>query len=204
MTALPCPQPDNFSVISGFMTPGANRPGGQDLMAGSITAAILDPTEDAEPIRVVATDDPFSVEVDWCVCGPLASTLGGCWYVQVLINDIDGVGPTHGQLGRRRWTWRAWLSPMWTTAVGGLTTIGLTFRARRSEPACTSSSSSSPTPQDPATGLNLASRICVPTLRFPSWCLRGLIILVPAPWSFQQRRNGRAWCGDREEAEHMA
>lgn len=99
MTALPCPQPDNFSVISGFMTPGANRPGGQDLMAGSITAAILDPTEDAEPIRVVATDDPFSVEVDWCVCGPLASTLGGCWYVQVLINDIDGVGPTHGQLG---------------------------------------------------------------------------------------------------------
>lgn len=98
MTALPCPQPDNFNVISGFMTPDANSPGGQDLMAGSITVAILDPTENAQPIRVVATNDPFTIEVDWCVCGPLASTLGGCWYVQAFIDDIDGVGPTHGRL----------------------------------------------------------------------------------------------------------
>lgn len=99
MTALPCPQPDNFSVISGFMTPGVNRPGGQDLMAASITVDVRDPTEHAESIRVVATKDPFDIEVAWCVCGPLASTLGGCWYVQAFINDIDGVGRTHGQLG---------------------------------------------------------------------------------------------------------
>lgn len=99
MTTLRCPQPHDVSVISGFMTPGASRPGGQDLLAGSITVDIRDPTEAGESIRVVATDDFFSVEVAWCVCGPLASSMGGCWYVKVFIDDIDGVGPTHGLLG---------------------------------------------------------------------------------------------------------
>jgi hypothetical protein len=98
MTTLPCPPLDNFSVLSGFITPGSDTSPPHALDA-SLTVDVLDPTERRERIRVVATDDPFVVEVDWCICGPLASMLSGCWYVQVFIDDLDGVGPTHGQLG---------------------------------------------------------------------------------------------------------
>jgi hypothetical protein len=32
----------------------------------------------------------------------LAGIVGGCWRVQVFIDDIDGVGPTNGLIGSRR------------------------------------------------------------------------------------------------------
>jgi hypothetical protein len=63
---------------------------------------VLDPTENNERIRIVETADPWAVEVDWCICGPFAAALCGCWCVQVFIDDIDGVGPTSGLLGSTR------------------------------------------------------------------------------------------------------
>jgi hypothetical protein len=61
--------------------------------------AVLDPTEHNEPVRAVEVTDAWSLEVDWCICGRFADLVGGCWCVQVFIDDIDGVGPTHGLLG---------------------------------------------------------------------------------------------------------
>jgi hypothetical protein len=101
MAAPPCPQPQDFSVLSGFITPGSDFPPPHPLDA-SITVAVLDPTENDEPIRIAETTDPFAVQVEWCICGPLAAGLCGCWNVSVYIDDIDGVGPTHGQLGATR------------------------------------------------------------------------------------------------------
>jgi hypothetical protein len=60
---------------------------------------VLDPTEGNERVRIVETADRWDLEVDWCVCGPFADLLCGCWCVQVFIDDIDGVGPTHGLIG---------------------------------------------------------------------------------------------------------
>jgi hypothetical protein len=94
----PCPQSQNFSILSGFITPGSDFPTPHPL-DGSITIAVLDPTENNEPIRIVETGAPWNLEVDWCICGPFAPSLCGCWCVQVFIDDIDGVGPTSGLLG---------------------------------------------------------------------------------------------------------
>jgi hypothetical protein len=98
MTAPPpCPQDQDFSVLHGFITPGSDTtPHGLDA---SITAAVLDPTEGGEQVRIVETTDPWDLEVDWCVCGRFADLLCGCWCVQVFIDDIDGEAPTHGRIG---------------------------------------------------------------------------------------------------------
>jgi hypothetical protein len=101
MRPPPCPQEQDFNVLSGFITPGSDFPGPHPLDA-SITADVLDPTEHNERVRIVETADPWSVEVDWCICGPFAAALCGCWCVQVFIDDIDGVGTTHGPLGSAR------------------------------------------------------------------------------------------------------
>ena len=98
MTTLPCPPLDNFTVLSGFITPGSDTSPPHAVDA-SITMDVRDPTESNQRIRVVATADPWDLEVDWCVCGSVASMLSGCWYVQVFIDDIDGVGPTSGLIG---------------------------------------------------------------------------------------------------------
>jgi hypothetical protein len=97
-TALPCPQPQDFSVLTGFITPGSDFPAPHPLDA-SITADVLDPTENNERVRIVETADPWDVKVNWCICGRFAAALCGCWCVQVFIDDIDGVGLTHGLLG---------------------------------------------------------------------------------------------------------
>jgi hypothetical protein len=105
MKAPPCPQAQDFSVLSGFITPGSDFPPPHPLDA-SITVEVLDPTEIVggapERIRIVETTDRWDLEVDWCICGPFAAALCGCWCVQVFIDDIDGVGPTHGLLGSTR------------------------------------------------------------------------------------------------------
>ncbi len=93
-----CPQPQDFSLITGFITPGSDLPPPHGLDA-SITMAVLDPEENDELIRVVETSARFSVLVQWCICGPLAAAICGCWEVKIFIDDIDGVGPTSGQLG---------------------------------------------------------------------------------------------------------
>jgi hypothetical protein len=105
MAAPPCPQPQDFSVLSGFITPGSDFPPPHPLDA-SITADVFDPTEIVggapERIRIVETTDPWVVKVEWCICGPFAAALCGCWCVQFFIDDIDGVGTTHGLLGSAR------------------------------------------------------------------------------------------------------
>jgi hypothetical protein len=101
MRPPPCPQEQDFTVLSGFITPGSDFAGPHPLDA-SITVEVLDPTEHNERVRIVETTDPWAVEVDWCICGPFAAALCGCWCVQVFIDDIDGVGRTHGLLGSTR------------------------------------------------------------------------------------------------------
>jgi hypothetical protein len=101
MTAAPkCPQDQNFSIITGFLTPGSDTC--QGALDGSISVDVLDPTEGNEKVRAVEITDPWSLEVDWCICGRFADIVGGCWCVQVFIDDIDGVGPTSGLLGSAR------------------------------------------------------------------------------------------------------
>jgi len=60
---------------------------------------VVDPGEADEVIRIVETTDPFSVVVQWCICGPIVPALSGCWNVSLFINPIDGVAPTKGALG---------------------------------------------------------------------------------------------------------
>jgi hypothetical protein len=92
-----CPQPQNFSVLTGFITPERG-------LAAGIAMAVVDPTENDEAVRVIETTSSFSVVVQWCICGPIVPELAGCWNVSVFIDDIDGVGSTHGQLGSTRAT----------------------------------------------------------------------------------------------------
>jgi hypothetical protein len=63
---------------------------------------VLDPTEGNERVRAVEVTDPWSLEIDWCICGRFADLVCGCWCVQVFIDDIDGVGPTHGLIGSQK------------------------------------------------------------------------------------------------------
>jgi hypothetical protein len=101
MTERPrCPQPQNFSIVTGFLTPGSDT--GPGALDGSISVDVLDPTEHNERVRAVEVSDAWSLEVDWCICGRFADLVGGCWCVQVYIDDIDGVGPTHGLIGSKR------------------------------------------------------------------------------------------------------
>jgi len=101
MTAAPpCPQPQSFPIVTGFLTPGSDA--GPGTLDGSISIDVLDPTEGNERVRAVEITDPWSLEVDWCICGSFADLICGCWCVQVFIDDIDGVGPTSGLLGSAR------------------------------------------------------------------------------------------------------
>jgi hypothetical protein len=96
-----CPQRQDFSVIAGFITPGSDLPPPHGLNAG-ISVDVTDPTENHERVRVIEKDSPWDLQVKWCVCGPFADMLGGCWCVQVFIDDIDGKGPTSGLIGSAR------------------------------------------------------------------------------------------------------
>jgi hypothetical protein len=70
------------------------------ILDASITGlTVLDPTEGNEPTLLLEPDDPFAVQVDWQLSGAALCSLGGTWQVALYIDDIDGVGLTHGQLG---------------------------------------------------------------------------------------------------------
>src|ERR1035438_1491174 len=72
----------------------------QGILDAKITGlTVLDPTENNEPTLLLEEDDPYAVKVDWQVTGAGLCSFGGTWQVTLYINDIDGVGPTHGQLG---------------------------------------------------------------------------------------------------------
>jgi hypothetical protein len=98
-----CPAVEHFPLITGFITPGSDFPRPHPLDA-SILMDVFDPTErisrgQYERIRVVEIDDPFLIEVNWCVCGAFAADLTGCWQLNFYLDDVDGVGPSSGPLG---------------------------------------------------------------------------------------------------------
>jgi hypothetical protein len=98
----PCPCEDHFPVITGFVTPGSDDPSAYCLDA-CINMDVYDPTEFVGPgrferIRVVETDDPFLIEVNWCICGRFAASIGGCWDLKFYLDDVDGVGASSGRL----------------------------------------------------------------------------------------------------------
>jgi hypothetical protein len=72
-------------------------PGILDAVITGLT--VVDPTENNEPTLLLEEDDPYAVRVDWQVTGAGLCSFGGTWQVALYINDIDGVGSTHGQLG---------------------------------------------------------------------------------------------------------
>jgi hypothetical protein len=100
MAAPPCPQPQTNDVITGYVTPGSDQPA-PIVLGASISVDVLDPTENDERIRVVEVEDPFSVIVDWCICGPAASMICGCWVVDICINGKCGA-QTYGWLDQHK------------------------------------------------------------------------------------------------------
>jgi hypothetical protein len=98
-----CPPDAHFPLFAGFITPGSDWDPPRPLDA-SISMDIFDPTEKIsrrryERIRVVEIDDPFLIEVNWCVCGVFAAGLSGCWQLNFYLDDVDGVGTSSGPLG---------------------------------------------------------------------------------------------------------
>jgi hypothetical protein len=68
-------------------------------LAGAVTAmTVIDVTE-GEPTSLIEIGEPFAVRLDWNLTGIGTPVVGGFWLVQLFIDDIDGVGPTHGVLG---------------------------------------------------------------------------------------------------------
>ena len=72
------------------------RPG---ILDGAITGlTVIDPTEN-EPTLLLEENEPYAVRVDWQVTGAGLCSFGGTWQVSLYINNLDGAGMTHGQLG---------------------------------------------------------------------------------------------------------
>jgi hypothetical protein len=97
-----CPPREHFPEITGFITPGSDFPAPRPLDA-SVSMDVFDPTETIaagkfERIRVVETDTPFLIEVNWCICGAFAASISGCWQVNFYLDDA-GVGTSSGPLG---------------------------------------------------------------------------------------------------------
>jgi hypothetical protein len=97
-----CPTREHLAAITEFFTPGSDFPPPHPIDA-SISLNVFDPTEFVAPgqlerIRVVETDNPFLVEVNWCVCGAFAPSLSGCWEISFYLNNVDGVAASSGQL----------------------------------------------------------------------------------------------------------
>jgi hypothetical protein len=96
MAAPKCPPTEDFPVITGFVTPASDFAPPHPLDA-SVTVDVFDPTEiiggARERIRVVETDTPFDIDVEWCLCGALAASISGCWQLRVYLDDIDGGDP---------------------------------------------------------------------------------------------------------------
>ena len=99
-----CPPRQHIPLITGFITPGSDFPTTPHPLDASVSMDIFDPTEKIaagqyERIRVVEIDDPFLIEVNWCVCGAFAAGLTGCWQLKFYLDDVDGVGLSSGPLG---------------------------------------------------------------------------------------------------------
>ena len=97
-----CPSEQLFPVITGFITPGSDDPTCHSLDA-SVLMDVYDPTEFVGPrrferVRVIEIDDPFLIEVNWCVCGTFAASICGCWDLEFFLDDVDGVGRSSGKL----------------------------------------------------------------------------------------------------------
>jgi hypothetical protein len=58
-------------------------------VTGQLSAQVVDPVGNA-PINVIRRSDPFAVTAQWFLDGPLASSLGGKWRVELL---GEGQGP---------------------------------------------------------------------------------------------------------------
>jgi len=58
-------------------------------VTGQLDAVVVDPVGNA-PTNVVRRSDPFRVDCRWFLDGPLASSLGGKWRVELL---AEGQGP---------------------------------------------------------------------------------------------------------------
>jgi hypothetical protein len=56
---------------------------------GQLEAVVVDPVGDA-PTNVIRRSDPFRVDCRWFIDGPLASSLGGQWRLELL---AEGQGP---------------------------------------------------------------------------------------------------------------
>jgi len=73
------------------------------ILTGTVTGmTVLDPTESYPPgekTTILEPDDQFNVQLDWKLFGPVVWVVGGTWHLRLFIDDIDGQGPTHGQLG---------------------------------------------------------------------------------------------------------
>jgi hypothetical protein len=70
------------------------------LLVGNVTRLdVQDPTENHENTSLIELGDPTDVVVDWTLQGPFTPLVGGNWEVTLFIDDIDGQGATHGQLG---------------------------------------------------------------------------------------------------------
>lgn len=85
-----------------FQTP-ADPDIGPGILTGTITDLIVrdtsEPPAPGEKTLLLEPDDPFSVEIDWQLAGPLVWVVGGFWILGLFIDDMDGVGQTSGQLG---------------------------------------------------------------------------------------------------------
>lgn len=64
-------------------------PLGPLLTGGSLTANVIDPTGNA-PTNVIHTTDPWRVDLDWSVSGPIVPFLSGDWRVEVA---LERMGP---------------------------------------------------------------------------------------------------------------
>lgn len=84
---------------SSFQTPATDTILPNDLLGKVTRLDVQDPTENNEKTSLIEPDDPTDVVVDWTLEGPFLPTTGGNWEVALYIDDIDGQGPTSGQLG---------------------------------------------------------------------------------------------------------
>jgi hypothetical protein len=84
---------------SSFQTTATDTILPNDLLGKVTRLDVQDPTENNEKTSLIEPDDPTDVVVDWTLQGLHTPVVGGTWEVTLYIDDIDGVGPTSGQLG---------------------------------------------------------------------------------------------------------
>lgn len=61
------------------------------ISAGEFTAVVQDPGS-GNPTSVIRTEDPWSVQADWYVEGPVVAILDGRWRLQVALESIGDQG----------------------------------------------------------------------------------------------------------------